>query len=152
MRNLFAVVIVISLFSCGKKKAVPAGILEPKKMQLVFWDYIRADIFARDFVRKDSLKRDTIENVNLQNKIFDYYKISREDFYKSYKYYADHPDLMNALMDSMITKQNKLKLHQQVKSNISIPANKRLNPLERKQVIPEKKKKDSSGKIFKRED
>jgi hypothetical protein len=101
--------IVILLLSCSGKKKLPKGIIEPKKMENVFWDYIRADVFARDFTRKDSLKRDTIENVRLQKKIFSYYNISKEDFYRSYDYYLKHPDLMNAVLDSMVAKQNRIR-------------------------------------------
>ncbi len=117
MRKLFAACILILLFSCHKKKTVPEGILEPKKMQLVFWDYIRADVYARDFIKKDNAANDTLENLKLQNKIFSFYKISKEDFYKSYDYYTKHPELMNTLMDSMIAKQNRLKLHNQLRLN-----------------------------------
>ncbi|MFT3908604.1 MAG: DUF4296 domain-containing protein [Ferruginibacter sp.] len=117
MRKLFAAFILILFFSCGKKKTVPDGILEPRKMQSVFWDYIRADAYSRDFIKKDSTKNDTTENIKLQNRIFGFYKISRDDFYKSYDYYTVHPDLMNALMDSMIAKQNRFKLQKQLNIN-----------------------------------
>jgi len=109
MRKLFAVSIVILFFSCQKKR-VPTGILEPDKMQAVFWDYIRADVYTHDFIRRDITKNDTIENIKLQKKIFDYYKISSADFYRSYDYYTTHPELMNVLMDSMLAKQNRNKL------------------------------------------
>src|SRR4051812_31971991 len=105
MRKLFAVSILILLFSCNTKKTVPSGILEPEKMQAVFWDYIRADVFSRDFIKKDSLHNDTLENIQLQKRIFAYYNISREDFYKSYSYYTSHPVLMNTLIDSIVAKQ-----------------------------------------------
>ncbi|MEO7522738.1 MAG: DUF4296 domain-containing protein, partial [Ferruginibacter sp.] len=93
MRKLFLLSTVILFFSCGKKKTVPDGILEPEKMQFVFWDYIRADAYSWDFVKKDSSRNDTTENIKLQNRIFDYYKISPEYFYKSYDYYTSHPEL-----------------------------------------------------------
>jgi hypothetical protein len=126
MRTLFAVSIIAMFFSCQDKKKIPEGIIAPQKMQLVFWDYIRADVFARDFIKKDSSRNDTLENIKLQNKIFSFYHISREDFYKSYDFYIDHPELMGVLMDSMIAKQNRTKLQTQ-KSNL-----KRMMPKERK--------------------
>jgi hypothetical protein len=99
--------LVIILFSCSSKSTVPRGILEPKVMQSVFWDYIRADVYSRDFIKKDSSKNDTLENIRLQNRVFNYYKISREDFYRSYKYYSAHPELMRNMIDTMLANQNR---------------------------------------------
>ena len=108
MRKIIAVFVVLLCFSCkGKKRIVPAGILEPQKMQAVFWDYIRADVFTRDFIKKPYLKTDTLENIRLQNKIFDFYKISRKEFYKSYAYYTEHSELMGVIIDSMIAKHSR---------------------------------------------
>ena len=56
--TLIAVVSLIFL-SCSKSK-VPDGILKPEKMQAVFWDYIRADVFANEYVRRDTAKNPTI--------------------------------------------------------------------------------------------
>ena len=115
MRTLFAVSVLIILFSCNRKKMLPEDILEPQKMQAVFWDYIRADVYAKDFIKKDSSGSDTTQNIKLQSKVFSFYNITRKDFYKSYDYYTIHPDLMNVLMDSMLAKQNRLKLKTQFK-------------------------------------
>lgn len=88
-------------------------------MQLVLWDYIRADVYSNDFVKKDTVNKinDTLENIRLQNKVFSFYKITREEFYKSYNYYIDHPEIMDPLMDSMISKQNRIKLQQQLNNS-----------------------------------
>ena len=74
-------------------------------MQAVFWDYIRADVFTVDFIKKDHTKNDTLENRMLQNRVFSYYNISPEEFYTSYDYYIDHPELMNAVIDTMLARQ-----------------------------------------------
>lgn len=110
MRKLFAVPVLFLFISCSKNKGVPDNILSPEKMELVFWDYMRADAFTKEFVKMDSVQRDTIENIVLQNKIFGYYKISRDDFYRSYHYYTDHPEMMNTIMDSIIARQGRKKL------------------------------------------
>lgn len=110
MSKISALFFLVFFFSCADKKKVPSGILPPEKMQHVFWDYIRADVFTRDFIKKDISKNDTVENINLQNKIFNYYKISRKDFYRSYDYYTNHSELMSVLIDSMLAKQNRVKV------------------------------------------
>lgn len=107
MRKLLVVCTFISLLASCKKKSVPDGIIEPEKMQAVFWDYIRADVYSRDFVKKEPRNNDTLENIKLQKRIFNYYHISREEFERSYDYYLNHPDLMNVLMDSINAKQNR---------------------------------------------
>lgn len=117
MRTLLAVSFITLFISCSGKKKVPEGIIEPQKMQRVFWDYIRADVFAKDFIKKDSLVNDTLENIKLQNKIFSFYHVSRKDFYDSYNYYINHPELMDVIMDSMIAKQNRIKLQNQVRNH-----------------------------------
>ncbi|MEO8770993.1 MAG: DUF4296 domain-containing protein [Ferruginibacter sp.] len=131
MRILFAVTIIILFFSCSRKKKLPEGILEPQKMQNVFWDYIRADVYTKDIMKKDSTINDTTENIKLQNKIFSFYKIDRTDFYKSYDYYEAHPDLMNVLMDTILAKQNRIKLNSQLKANKN-----RVMPDDRNKILP----------------
>ena len=118
MRILFVLTLLVLLFSCSKRRVVPTGILEPKKMQLVFWDYIRAEVYTRDFTKRDGID-DTLQNVMLQKKIFAYYHISKEEFYKSYNYYTKHPELMTVLTDSILARENRLKLQSQLKINKS---------------------------------
>ncbi len=116
MRILFALTLLFFLLSCSKKRVVPKGILEPKKMELVFWDYIRAEVYTRDFIKRDGIN-DTLQNAMLQKKIFAYYHVSKDEFYDSYEYYTRHPELMTALTDSILARQNRLKLHDQLNLN-----------------------------------
>ncbi len=110
MLRIIAFTFAVFLFSCGKKQAVPPGILKPAVMQKVMWDVLRADAFTFDFIKRDSSKRPEAENVKLQQQIFAIHKISKEEFYKSYNFYKVHPDLMQPILDSMITKATRDKL------------------------------------------
>ena len=76
-------------------------------MEVVFWDYINADVYVTDHVVKDTSRNAAVESVLLQKKIFKKHKITREEFYKSYAYYVDHPDMMKMTIDSMLQKQRK---------------------------------------------
>jgi len=109
MRYLSLVVILVALLfsSCSKKK-VPSDILMPEKMQAVYWDYIRADVFANEFVKKDSSKNIEIENARLQQAIFKLHKVTKSEFYKSYDYYLNHQLLMKEMIDTMLERQQKL--------------------------------------------
>jgi hypothetical protein len=103
MRSRFFI-IAFFLFSCGNKKDLPAGVLKPAAMQKVFWDVLRADALAFDFIKKDSTRKPETELAKIQQQIFAVHKISKEVFYKSYDYYKTHPDIMLPTLDSMITK------------------------------------------------
>jgi hypothetical protein len=105
-----ALACTILLFSCSNKQVVPDGILKPAVMQKVMWDVLRADAFTFDFIKRDSTKRPEAENVKLQQQVFAIHKVSKEDFYKSYNYYKEHPDLMQPILDSMISKASRDKL------------------------------------------
>jgi len=52
-----------------------------------------------------ALKKDTMSLKMLSTKafqqVFDLYHITKEEFYKSYRYYEEHPDKNNILMDSL---------------------------------------------------
>ena len=108
MRLLVFAILLFSFFACTKKGAVPEGILPPERMQLIFWDYVRADVYTRDYLRKDSALNDTAANLSLQNRIFRHYGISREKFYDSYDYYVAHPEMMTVMLDSMIRRQSRV--------------------------------------------
>jgi hypothetical protein len=98
---------LILLFSCSKSR-LPAGILKPEKMQAVFWDFIRADVYANEYIRRDSSKNVDLENIKLQQQVFKLHKVTKEEFYRSYDYYLKHPALMGGMMDTMLVRRQKI--------------------------------------------
>ena len=104
MLRTMALAFTVLLFSCSNKQALPPAILKPAVMQKVMWDILRADAFTFDFIKRDSTKKPEAENVKLQQQVFAIHKVSKEDFYKSYNYYKVHPDLLQPILDSMISK------------------------------------------------
>lgn len=107
MYKLIVLFFAFFLFSCESKNDIPKGILKPAKMQLVLWDVIRADVFTYEFVKKDSAKIPEVENVKLQQQIFAIHKTTKDEFYKSFSFYKTHPDIMQPLLDSIISKATK---------------------------------------------
>ena len=95
---------ILFLLSCGSKNDIPKGVLKQEKMQAVLWDVLRADAFAFQFITKDSTKKPEAESVKLQQQIFAAHKTSREEFYKSYEFYKLHPEILQPMLDSMISK------------------------------------------------
>lgn len=100
-------IVIFLLVSCNDND-IPKDILPPEKMQEVMWDYLRADVFTTDFISKDSAKNVDFENIQIQKKIFEKYKISKDIFYKSLSYYEANPSLMQVMMDSMITQKRRI--------------------------------------------
>ena len=109
MRYFLLLFLSVLVFSCTGKNDIPKRILKPDKMQDVFWDYIRADIYATDYIKKDSSKNIAIENLKLQDKIFKLHHTSREAFYESYTWYSNHRELMKVMLDSMIARKQREK-------------------------------------------
>jgi hypothetical protein len=109
-RSIYAIAVLLFL-SCTKKETFPKDILPPAKMQEVFWDYLKADAYTG--IRKNdpsgqaSIFRDTALNIHLQNIIFKHHHISREEFYRSYQFYMNKPELMKPILDSIDVKQQK---------------------------------------------
>lgn len=104
MRVVTIVILICFIAGCKNEDGLPAGILKRDKMQAVFFDVIQAESFTAQYVKKDSAKNLLIEDAKLQQKIFAVHKITKEDFYSSYNYYATHTDLMRSLLDSLTTK------------------------------------------------
>ena len=110
MRTCYTVLIICTvLLSCADKKAFPKDVIRPEKMEEIFWDYISADVYATEFVKADSIKKPLTENLRLQNELFRMHHTTKEQFYKSYDYYVSHPEMMEAMLDSMIIRQSRLK-------------------------------------------
>ena len=107
MRTLYVVGLMFLLTACSKKNEIPPNIIPPEKMQRVLWDIIRADAYTQEYIKKDETKNPLLENAALQKRVFSFYKITKEDFTRSFNYYTEKPELINALLDSMIARQTK---------------------------------------------
>ena len=103
MIRFLMVGIVLGFFGCTGS-VIPKDILPPEKMQAVYWDYLRADIMANEYVTRDSSKNDSLENAKLQLQVFKIHKITKEEFYKSYEYYLNHQALMKDMLDTMLVR------------------------------------------------
>lgn len=89
------------LFSACRQK-VPSGILPPDKMEKVLYDYLSADVYVYDHLTADSGLSEDEQSARLQMQVFQKHKISREEFYRSYRHYVQHPDQMKLVVDSML--------------------------------------------------
>lgn len=118
MRYVYLLIFFVLFIGCNaKKQSLPPNIIPPRQMELILWDYIKADAFCAEFLKRSPGVNDTIENIKLQQTIFDHYKITKEQFYNSYHYYCTQPSLLTAIMDSIIA-------HEQPTMPYNIPINK----------------------------
>ena len=101
-------IIFISVLYCSCKESTPSGIIKPKEMQVILWDVLRADALSQQIVKKDSSVSLADENVRLTKKVFLIHNITQEQFEKSYSYYAQHPDIMKTMLDSLNDQQTRI--------------------------------------------
>ena len=96
-------IILISLIfiACNTSKE-PTDILPPEKMKVVFFDLVRADEFANNYIANDTSKNVKVERAKLYQKVFVLHKTSQDEFYTSYKYYQQNPDKHKQLFDSLL--------------------------------------------------
>ena len=107
MRSYFFYSLLILLVSCSRSK-YPDGVLDPEKMQAVYWDYLRADVYAKELLSKDSSRNIDSANIQFQQQLFEKHRVSKETFYKSYEYYISHQLLMKDMLDTMQVRQQYL--------------------------------------------
>lgn len=108
MMRLACIILACFVLGSCKTDKVPKDVLAPEKMQAVFWDYIRADVFAKEYLSADSTKNAEKENARLQQLVFDKHKVSKSTFYKSYDYYLHHETVLTGMLDTMLVRQQAL--------------------------------------------
>ncbi|HEY2726121.1 MAG TPA: DUF4296 domain-containing protein [Parafilimonas sp.] len=78
---------------------IPKDILPLNKMKLIVWDMTKAGEYGMYLQEKDTTKK-KLTAVYLAE-VLKLHNISKEDFFKSFKYYQAHPVLNQQLFDSV---------------------------------------------------
>ncbi|RYY53193.1 MAG: DUF4296 domain-containing protein [Chitinophagaceae bacterium] len=103
MKTFIAALLVFILAACSDKPATPAGVLPPEKMKLVMYDMMRTGEFLSGYVLyKDTSVNKVGESMKWYQKVWDIHKITEADFRKSYDWYQKNPQMMAAVMDSVM--------------------------------------------------
>jgi hypothetical protein len=92
---------ILLFFSCSRKDAVPQNLIQQKEMQLVVWDILQADELAMQNKLADSSLVLKNESFRLYDQVFALHKVSRDQFFKTYRYYQEHPGLYKTLMNGV---------------------------------------------------
>ena len=112
MKNVLYFIFLMMLFSCGKSNKPPSSLIQPKEMQSILWDVMRAETLATEIARKDSAVPVAIETKSLSQKVFNIHKTDSAKFNKSYNWYVKHPDVLKIIFDSLyIQKEREQHLH-----------------------------------------
>jgi hypothetical protein len=101
-RVVFFVFFIFTFFSC--KQEIPKNILLPEKMQSIQWEMMQADEMVDYYRLKDSSYATEKKRVEYYLQILQSYKISKEEFHNSVRFYENHPELLKKILDSMQTK------------------------------------------------
>lgn len=99
----FIALALIILSACSGGKPTPEGVIAIQPMQRIVWDIIQADEAAMQNKFADSAVNLKTESFRLYDQVFSIHKISRQQFYKSYEYYQQRPQLYRALMNGVKT-------------------------------------------------
>lgn len=94
------VLCIFSLTACNSSN-VPADFIQPKKMVPLVYDMIRADELVNNYVLRDTALKSKNEHIKMYEQVFLIHQTTRNQFYKSLKYYQQHPDISKALFDSI---------------------------------------------------
>lgn len=107
MIKVFFIACCLFLISCSNN-AIPNGVLKQKEMQQVYWDLIRADKLSKEVVKRDSTKNLDSLNTDYITKVLAIHNLSKEALDRSLNYYNQHPDILEAVFDSIQMEQNKV--------------------------------------------
>ena len=100
-------IFLVFIFAACSSSPVPRGIVEPVKMQKVVNDLIQVDEYINNFLLKDTTLDIKKKRSVLYEQVFLLHNTTRKDFFTSFNYYKQHPDLQKVLFDSLYNNLNK---------------------------------------------
>jgi hypothetical protein len=101
MYNYFRyLLLIVFLASCSSANK-PSKILEPQKIQVVFFDMMRIDAFVYQFASKDSSIKPNEKFLVLQEGVLKKHNVSRKQYETSINYYQNKPNEFKIILDSI---------------------------------------------------
>ena len=93
-------VLPVLLISCSSSP-VPRGILPPAAMYAATKDMMQVDEYINNYLMADSTVDIKQKRSTLYAQVFLLHHTNKQQFYKSYDHYRQHPDLLKTLFDSL---------------------------------------------------
>ncbi|MBS1731091.1 MAG: DUF4296 domain-containing protein [Bacteroidetes bacterium] len=116
MKFLSFILIGVIFISCRSQQSKPADLLPVDSMKVIVWDLIQGGEMASIEYPgyKDSFN---IQSMILFEKILAGYGLDKKTFFKSFDYYAQHPDENKILFDSIqkYGERHRIRIYQEVK-------------------------------------
>lgn len=94
------------LVSCSSEDEIPTDVIPVAQMKFIMYDVLRAQEVANLTNAKDSAKA-KFRAAELYQQVFTIHKVSKDDFFKSFKFYESHPDKNKILFDSVSAYANR---------------------------------------------
>jgi Domain of unknown function (DUF4296) len=108
MTRLLLFLLIMGLATACGKSEKPKDLIPEIKMERVIWDMVQADEFITNYVLKDSAKVNiNAERYKLYQQVLSLHSITKEQFKKSYDYYASRPGESKVLFDSLSARANR---------------------------------------------
>lgn len=110
MIRVWIVLLVAGLLGpgCGNKDRVPDDVLQPAAMQAILRDMYLADAVNANRHLMDTTLNLLVENKQYFERVFELHGVSRQQFLRSYDYYAGRPDIFRKVTDSLLVEMNRL--------------------------------------------
>lgn len=104
MKKLFPILAILMICSCSQKQEKPQDVLGPEKMAQVLLNVYQNEAV----VRRINVPRDSaiILLRHYQLRMYDSLAINDSIYYKSYRYYMDHPKEFEQIYDVVIDSMN----------------------------------------------
>jgi hypothetical protein len=94
------IVVCLLSFGCSPNQD-STGILSQDKMRKIVFDLIRTDEYTSNYLTRDTSVNLQKERLKLYDKVFVLHHTTKDQFYKSYRYYEQHPDQQKEIFDSL---------------------------------------------------
>lgn len=101
---------LIFIFIGCSKSPVPKDILAVDKMQKVVYELMQVDEYLNSSVTEDTAVGIKMKRSIYYDQVFKSNSTNRKEFYTSYKYYQQHPDMQKILFDSLSAKTGRRKV------------------------------------------
>ncbi len=100
MKKYLVFVLSIAFVACSSgDNKIPKDVLPVDKMKLIIWDLTQAGSYANYLKEKDTSSKSL--NTMYMAEVLKMHHISKEDFFKSFKFYQSDPSLNKVLFDSV---------------------------------------------------
>jgi hypothetical protein len=107
MKSFICLIFSVIIISCNSENKPPSDIIQPKEMQSILWDVMRAQTLANQIAIKDSSVNAAVETKSFSQKIFQIHKTDSLNFNKSYNWYVKHPDALKLIFDSLYAQKER---------------------------------------------